>query len=200
MIFIEGPRNTGKTYLLEHYLRDFPNSFMTHKFPFFEFYSALNLSSNSSEANAFSFGKDLALFALAKDNLLPHNLLLDRGFISSIVFSKIFRKEKEERLVEYANLIIESFKDVDIDIVYVTPDEVGRKRANVSAIRSKDETEIKSLTNEIILPLTYNIWYKWTLALFANCPNVRIHHFINRFDEASIEEFNSLLNSIKKTI
>ena len=47
MIFIEGPRNTGKTYLLEHYLRAFPNSFMTHKFPFFEFYSALNLSSNS---------------------------------------------------------------------------------------------------------------------------------------------------------
>ena len=197
MIFIEGPRNTGKTYLLEKYIKEFPNNLMTHKFPFYKFNEGLNIPI-STEATYFSFGKDLALFALAKDNLLPQNLLLDRGFISSIVFSKIFRNEKEEKLVQYANLIIENYKDVDIDIIYVTPDEVSRDKNKIPSQRQKDIVEMANLTKEIILPSTYNIWYGWVLELFKDQPNIKIHKFINHFNEDSVKEFNNLLNSIKR--
>lgn len=200
MIYIEGPRNTGKTYLLEHYLKEFPNKWKTHKFPFFDFYKELELEKDFNAANAFSFGKDLALFQLAKDSLLPNNIILDRGFISSIAFCKIFRNCKEEELVRYSEIVKNNFENIDIDIIFVQPDEEGRQRNNIDTIRLKDTTEMQKLvtTNEtVILPSTYNFWYDWSLGLFKDLPNFRIHRFTNHFDEESVKQFNALINSIK---
>lgn len=198
MIIVEGPRNTGKTYLINQYIKEFPNQLMTYKFPFFQFFKELEINTSAEAGNNFSYGKDLAFLSLAKANLLPKNLLLDRGFVSSIVFSKVFRKEKEAKLVNFANSIITHFEDLDIDIVYITPDEMSRLKAEVPSSRDKDESEISKLTDEMILPSTYHIWYGWALELFKDKPNIRIHRFTNNFDEQSVIDFNKILNSIKR--
>lgn len=200
MIIIEGARNVGKTYLLEQYLKNFPNKYFTYKFPFFDFYKELELDQELNAGTYFGYGKDLDLLTLAKSNLLPANLLLDRGFVSNAVFAMIFRKAKEEEMVKYIEIIKEHFSDISIDIVYVEADENGRQINNISGIRDKDLSEIDALnvTNSDIYTNTYTFKYNWVLGLLDKCPNIHIHKITNHFDEESVKEFANLLNSLHK--
>ena len=193
MIFIEGPRNVGKTYLLDQYLKEFPNKFYTYKFQFFKFYEELNLDKELNAGNYFSFGKDLDLLSLAKANLLPQNILLDRGFVSSIVSAMLFRKAKEEEMLHYIEVIKNLSRDLKIDIVYV---EAGEKANRVE--RDKDSTEVSALNlvNALITDSTFNFKYLWAFQQLENCPGINIRRFTNHFDQESVESFNSLLNSL----
>lgn len=198
MIIIEGARNVGKTYLLDQYLKTFPNKFYTYKFPFFDYYKELELDKELNAGTYFGYGKDLDLLALAKSNLLPQNLLLDRGFVSNIVFAMIFRKAKEAEMVKYLEMIKNRFSEVKIDIVYVEADEAGRTRNNVAEVREKDnqEVDLLNVTNSDIFANTYSFKYSWVLELLDKCPNIQIHGITNHFDEESVKEFNNLLNSL----
>lgn len=200
MIIIEGARNVGKTYLLEQYLKNYPNKYFTYKFRFFDLYKELELDKELNAGTYFSYGKDLDLLSLAKSNLLPSNLLLDRGFVSSVVFAMIFRKVKEAEMVKYIEHIKKNYSDVPIDIVYVEADEKGRLLNNVAEIRDKDKTEIDSLnvTNSDIYNNTYTFKYSWVLNLLDKCPNIHIHRITNHFNEDSVKEFSNLLNSLHK--
>lgn len=200
MIIIEGPRNTGKTYLLDHYLKEFPNKFFTYKFPYFDFYQELELDKELNAGNYFSFGKDLDLLSLAKSNLLPNNLILDRGFVSSIVFAMIFRNTKEEQMVKYIELIKEHYKTIPIDIVYIEPDEQSRQLNNIATVRDKDEVEVDSLnlSNSYLSNSTYAFKYSWVLDQLRVCPNFKIHQLTNHFNEESVAEFNNLIDSLYK--
>lgn len=200
MIIIEGPRNVGKTYLLDKYLKANPNKFFTYKFPFFDLYKELELEKELNAGTYFGYGKDLDLLELAKSNLLPQNMLLDRGFVSNIIFAMIFRNAKEEDMVKYIELIKENYKTVQIDILYVEPLEQGRELNNVAKVRDKDITEVDSLnlSNAYLSDQVYQFKYKWVLDQLKMSPNIRVHYIVNRFDESSVEEFNNLLNSLHK--
>jgi hypothetical protein len=200
MIIIEGARNVGKTYLLEQYLKNFPNKYFTYKFPFFDFYKELELDQELNAGTYFGYGKDLDLLTLAKSNLLPANLLLDRGFVSNAVFAMIFRKAKEADMVKYIEIIKEHFSDVPIDIVYVEADEYSRTQNNIAEVREKDASEVDALnvTNSDIYSNTYTFKYNWVLGLLDKCPNIHIHKITNHFNEESVKEFSNLLNSLYK--
>lgn len=200
MIIIEGARNVGKTYLLEQYLKNFPNKYFTYKFPFFNFYKELELDQELNAGTYFGYRKDLDLLTLAKSNLLPANLLLDRGFVSNAVFAMIFRKAKEADMVKYIEIIKEHFSDVPIDIVYVEADEYSRTQNNIAEVREKDASEVDALnvTNSDIYSNTYTFKYNWVLGLLDKCPNIHIHKITNHFNEESVKEFSNLLNSLYK--
>ena len=74
----------------------------------------------------------------------------------------------------------------------------GRFENHVANYRDKDEKEISALniTNSDIFKSTYNFKYSWALELLENTPNINIHKITNHFDDASIEEFNTLINSL----
>lgn len=200
MIILEGARNVGKTYLLSEYLKEYPNKFFTYKFPYFDFYKELELNQELNAGTYFGYGKDLDILALAKSNLLPKNLILDRGFVSNIVFAMIFRKAKESTMIRYIDIIKTHYSDVPIDIIYVKADEIGRRENEVSTIRDKDITEIKdlSITGSDIYINTYAFKYSWVFSLLVNSPNIRIHNITNYFNKKSVEEFNCLMNSLYK--
>lgn len=200
MIIIEGPRNAGKTYLLEQFLRNNPNKFFTYKFPFFDLYSVLGLEKELNAGTYFGYGKDLDLLELAKSNLLPQNLLLDRGFVSNIIFAMIFRNAKEEDMTRYIEYIKETYKTVQIDIVYVEPSEQGRTENNVALVRDKDVTEVDSLnlSNAYLSDQIYQFKYKWVLDQLKLSPNIHIHYVTNKFEESSVVEFENLINSLHK--
>lgn len=195
MIIIEGSRNVGKSYLLEQYLKSFPNKFFTYKFPFFDFYKELELDKELHAGTYFGYGKDLDLLSLAKSNLLPDNLILDRGFISNAVFAMIFRRAKETDIVKYLELLKTHYADVTIDIVYI---EVSNE-VEVE-VRTKDLTEIDMLNiaDSDIFPNTYSFKYGWVLKQLESCPNIHIHKLINHFNEDSVKEFANLLNSLHR--
>jgi hypothetical protein len=186
--------------LLEQYLKNFPNKYFTYKFPFFDFYKELELDQELNAGTYFGYGKDLDLLTLAKSNLLPANLLLDRGFVSNAVFAMIFRKAKEADMVKYIEIIKEHFSDVPIDIVYVEADEYSRTQNNIAEVREKDASEVDALnvTNSDIYSNTYTFKYNWVLGLLDKCPNIHIHKITNHFNEESVKEFSNLLNSLYK--
>lgn len=200
MIYIEGPRNAGKTYLLEKYLKENPNKFYTYKFPYYDLYEKLDLSKELNAGNYFSFGKDLDLLSLAKMNLLPENLILDRGFISTIIFAMIFRGAKEEQMINYIELIKDRYKDVKIDILYVIPNLKNRDNLGLSDNREKDNIELPNLNllGENILENVYLFKYNWVLEQLLNRPNIAIHRFTNNFDEESINDFSHIMNLLYK--
>lgn len=198
MIYIEGPRNAGKTYLLERYLKENPNKFFTYKFPYFDLYEKLELGKELNAGTFFSYGKDLDLLSLAKMNLLPKNLILDRGFVSTIIFAMIFRKAKEEDMTKYIELIKEKYQGVKIDILYVEPNTNKRDSLGLSEGREKDTAELPSLNliGDPILDNTYTFKYQWVLQQLVNQPNISIHRFTNNFDEESVNSFNYLMNML----
>jgi len=200
MIYIEGPRNAGKTYLLDKYLKENPNKFFTYKFPYYDLYEKLDLEKELNAGTYFSFGKDLDLLSLAKMNLLPNNIILDRGFISTIIFAMIFRGAKEEQMTRYIELIKEKYQGIKIDIVYVVPNTNKRDSLGLSEGREKDTNELPSLNlvGEPILDSTYTFKYNWVIEQLLNQPNIAIHKFINNFDEESINSFNYMLNMLYK--
>jgi hypothetical protein len=201
MIYIEGSRNAGKTYLLERYLKENPNKFYTYKFPYYDLYEKLNLEKELNAGTYFSFGKDLDLLSLAKMNLLPDNIVLDRGFVSTIIFAMIFRGAKEEQMTQYIELIKEKYQSVKIDIVYVEPNINKRNSLGLSEGREKDINELPSLNlvGEPILNSTYSFKYNWVIEQLLNQPNIAIHKFINNFDEESVNSFNYMLNMLYKS-
>ena len=200
MIYIEGPRNAGKTYLLERYLKENPNKFYTYKFPYFSLYEDLDLNKELNAGTYFSYGKDLDLLSLAKMNLLPENLILDRGFVSTIIFAMIFRKAKEEEMTKYIELIKEKYQQVKMNILYVEPNVSNRDALGLSEDREKDNNELPTLNlvGDSILDSTYQFKYKWVLEQLLNQPNINIHRFTNNFDEESVTSFNYLVNSLYK--
>lgn len=201
MIYIEGPRNAGKTYLLERYLKENPNKFFTYKFPYFSLYEKLNLEKELNAGTHFSYGKDLDLLSLAKMNLLPENLILDRGFVSTIIFAMIFRKAKEEEMTRYIELIKDKYKDVKINILYIEPNISNRDALGLSEGREKDSAELPALNlvGDTILDSTYEFKYKWVLSQLVDVPNITIHRFTNNFDEESVSSFISLMNMLYKS-
>ena len=200
MIYIEGPRNTGKTYLLDRYLKEFPNKFYTYKFPYYSLYEKLELNKELNAGTYFSFGKDLDLLALAKANLLPENLILDRGFTSSIIFAIMFRQAKPESMSNFIDIISTTYKDVKIDILYIEPNITERDKLGLSENREKDKEELPSLNlvDNIITDKVFDFNYNWVFQQLANCSNISIHRFTNNFDEDSVNRFTSLMNVLYK--
>ena len=196
MIYIEGARNAGKTYLIDRYLKEFPNKFFIYKFPYFLLYNKLNLGKELNAGSYFSFGKDLDLLSLAKANLLPKNLFLDRGFVSSIVFAILFRRARPEDMTNFIEMIKESYKDVEINILYIEPNVQARSKLGLDD-REKDQIELPALNllNNTITDKSYEFYYKWVFSQLLNSPNITIHTFTNNFDEESVLAFNSLVNS-----
>ena len=123
--FIEGPRNTGKTYMLDsmfHWLLgnvEMKHNFMRYKFDFggmFKNITEHNLLPNdigNFDWHVLSMGKDLALMdMLKKDVLKEKDYVFDRSFLSSAVYSTISNRITFECACKYIELIVENYSSV----------------------------------------------------------------------------------------
>lgn len=79
IVLIEGPRKSGKSYLL----KDLNNVF---KFDFLSSFVGLNLEQNSNNTHFFGLGKEIMLMQLNKDLFIKDTLLIDRGIITNAVW------------------------------------------------------------------------------------------------------------------
>ena len=113
-IIIEGPRNVGKTFLLEGI-----DHFKFDIIPFCK-----SFSPEGRDLGYFSIGKDLMALQLCQ----KYPTILDRGFLSSLVYGKIenrFSAREEERFIYN---IQEILKDVAIVFIHgVNPFSRGPK-------------------------------------------------------------------------
>lgn len=161
MILIEGPRNVGKTFLLDHF------SYPVNKFKAFDYMKTLRL--NKFAEWGFSCGKDLMFNMVAK--YLPPDYILDRGFLSSIVYSILLERTTEKEANRFLSLI----DPTDMKIIYITG-------VNPST-RKKDALDYLDYGKQLVLYDKY----------IEKVPHIS---FTNNFDEESITRFNNLLEGI----
>lgn len=84
LYIVEGPRNSGKTYLLENSNISIPR----YKFVFNEFVNDFYIGPNDDiELFYYTIGFDNGLLDLVKKQIIDKPIIMDRGFISDIVYA-----------------------------------------------------------------------------------------------------------------
>lgn len=185
IIFVEGPRNVGKTYLTQR------SQFQPwyHKLNFSFYHSLLEFQSeafyNSEKVSevlslAFSFGKDLQLLQLLKGDRIRAPLIVDRSWLSSIVYARFFERCSDSYLDKYITHVHEILYEME-----------GRwhvllvKGVNPQLRETKDQfSKHEDYDKESYL---FDRYRGFTIA-DKDCTV-----FENQFDELSIKRFNQTL-------
>ena len=171
MIIIEGPRNVGKTYLLNKL-----------EFPYYKlsYHKLMTMYSFSTdETVGFQYGKDYTLLQLNVSGFLPDNLIVDRSFISSIVYSRIFKRKNPGTLNKYFyDVLMRYWHNIKLVFVYGENPVQDRVKDTMDDLLYKDQLE------------TYE---KYITRLSQR----DVTWFENKFDEKSVSEFMKIIHRLK---
>lgn len=171
----EGARNSGKTYLAEKAAEH--NSLPLYKFQFVEWFNRLNLPDNGRETHLFALGKEVQLLQVNRDGILPP-IILDRGFLTVLVWGVLSKRIFFEEAIEQLNQIIELGLLENCKIYYIHGDNPNKMD------RNKDNWDFRDNTSD-----EKYLYEKFITYLLNNHPNFEkfsIHSFENKFDETSI--------------
>lgn len=167
----EGARYVGKTYLLSKVKDMFP----VYKFPFKNYYDLFfpDITKNDNrEIFHAAAGFDLSVHDLYKNDLVENGIVLDRGFLSNIIFGLQAKRIDFEYADKMFDFILESYGDT-FHIMYIeAEDRTDDRNKDVWNFYNKSETV--SLYNRYIPKLVE--MGKATV-------------FQNKFDDESVKEF-----------
>lgn len=191
IILIEGPRNTGKTFLMDSLEED--SGFIKYKFPYLAFVDriAANWPTSDDEKikklleqnkqdkmGAFSLGRDLALLHFGQ--ALNQNVIIDRCVFSSLVFGKIFNRYTENEINNVIKLLKEEKLFENVLVFYVTGENPEKRE-------SKDW--------KVFDELKYELQVKYFDEFLGQFDHFQ---FVNKFDEESVERFKVKINEMCK--
>jgi hypothetical protein len=169
VIIIEGPRNVGKTFLLSHLNKN------VHQLKFVEFKEHFNLDKNL--ALGFSYGKDIAQLQLAKEGYL-NNLIMDRGFLSSIVYSIILGRDSKDNLQKYFDYILDNGLLENSKIIYI-----------------HGKNPVRRVNKDFLDDLEYDVQEKlYTEFISRMIPSKHLEILENKFDDSLINTFVDIIN------
>lgn len=193
IIFIEGPRSTGKTHLLEKFFEQNTNpNVLYYKFMFAKYIDELELRDQESGPGVhyFSIANVLTILELNKDILKDKVIVFDRSIFSAYVWSIYRDRMPKERLVEEFRKVLESELYQNCKLVYLT------RRGNIkTSIRGKDYFD--SFENYGAEEKVFDEILDQFEELTQNdSKKNKCFHFINSFDEKSITAFNELINHL----
>tara|TARA_Y100001963_G_C6605052_1_gene364365 strand:- start:22 stop:570 length:549 start_codon:yes stop_codon:yes gene_type:complete len=174
---IEGPRNTGKTYLLEQ------SGKKVYKFPYAKWYDILDLGLDKLAANAFGMGR-LILHDLDNNGYLG-NIITDRSIISplawGVIEGRVTRQKSQELLMQ---MLENGIINVDNNIIYVTGENESSRDRNDHWDSSDYEIEDE---------MYYHIME--TLEYYG----MNVIRFENKFDKLSTVAFKKVLEKCTQT-
>lgn len=134
IIICEGCRNVGKSFLINT-IKDL---YLTYKYPFNEWF--INVYDNDMTNNInkeifyLIFGQDSCLFDMYNKGLIKDQLVLDRGFLSNIVFGIQSKRITLEEAIKNLKWQLEKWPEL-FKIVYITS-------KNTEDLRDKDKWSI----------------------------------------------------------
>lgn len=176
LIIFEGARNSGKTYLAGR-AADY-NNLPLYKFEFVKWFNDLNLSDNSKESHLFALGKELQLLQANRDGILQ-STILDRGFLTVLVWGVLSKRIDFEEAIDELNKIISSGLLDNCKVFYVHGDNPDKSN------RNKDNWDFRDNTSDE--KFLYEKFIKHLLETYPySSSNFSIYSFENKFDETSI--------------
>lgn len=175
LVIFEGARNSGKTYLAtkasEH------NSLPLYKFEFVKWFNQLNLSDNSRETHLFALGKEIQLLQANRDGILSP-IILDRGFLTVLVWGVLSKRISFEEAIEELDQIIALGLLENCRVYYIYGDNPNKSD------RNKDNWDFRDNTSDE--EFLYKKFISYILNVYSNFKNFSIHSFENKFNDSSI--------------
>lgn len=193
ILFIEGPRKSGKTFLINQFIETCTNpNVQYYKFYFADHVKTLGLSTkdHTPDLHYFSLGNIMTILEM---NLLPENKdkiwIFDRAIISAYTWAILRnRLTRQYAQSEYLALLKSNlFKNCKTLLIKVAID-------TEDSSREKDLWDGTHSTSEELQLMTQLInlgWYQLTDGVLGN----DIASVFNRFDESSIANFNLAINT-----
>lgn len=178
IIVIEGPRNTGKTFLMGK------TGIQKHKLQFGLYYDKI-LNSDKKYSLGYSIGKDLQFLTLLQNNFLTkEKFFVDRLFLTSIVYSVLDERFTRDQGKQYLELLLKNFGDVirKMYIVYLE----GKNPIP----RVKDSFDSRFLYDDERL-----LYHYFLNLLIVN--DIEVMQFENEFTEESILNFKEFINDLR---
>lgn len=173
--FVDGFQGVGKTALIDLYCKNHPD-IIQYKFEFSDIFSNI-LKSN--DIIGFQTGKDFSCISLLKKlhNILNNDMLIDRGFISSCIYSLLLNRMSINQIENYIKLISEYITN-DMKFIVV-------QQSNRSKLFRKHNDGFDNLESQVEESNKTNIMNK-IIQIFKSY-NININLFTNDFDY-SIED------------
>ena len=174
LTIFEGSRNSGKTYLAN--LAATYNQIPIYKFEFVDWFNLLELEDSSEEIHLFALGKEISIQQMNRDGILP-DVIMDRGFLTVIVWGILAGRITEENAYRQLDLIISLDLLKNCRIYYIHGNNPNK------SIRNKDNwdfTDHTTTEKEI-----YDKFIKYLIGN-TNPKEFEIIIFENKFDETSI--------------
>lgn len=193
IVFIEGPRHSGKTRLIDEFFKQNTDpNVIYYKFKFAKYIDELDMRDQETGPGVhyFSISNVLTILELNQQLLKDKTVIFDRSIFSAYVWS-IYRKRMDKtRLLNEFKKILGSDLYEHCTLLYLT------KKKEVEVVkRTKDyfgNFEDYSAEKEIFEEvLNETIEY----SVNSKKQNQRID-FENRFDRESISDFCNLINSL----
>lgn len=173
VIFLDGPRNTGKSFLLNYVnqkIVKFPMQIVINEFQNFYdkeqrkvFYTGISLAKDLSFIDFLDYNK---------------NMIVDRSPISSLVYGELFDRMNNEQIEKYIDIVSSGLCTKKYKIILVTGNN-----PQSDASRQKDTSEFSDLE------------YKNQLDLYMKYSNLIDEPIIfeNKFNPESIIKFKKLI-------
>jgi len=174
LTIFEGSRNSGKTYLAN--LAASYNQIPVYKFEFVDWFNLLDLDDSSEGIHLFALGKEISIQQMNRDGILP-DVIMDRGFLTVIVWGILSKRITEENAYKQLDLIISLGLLKNCRIYYIHGDNPNKSDRNKDNWDFTDHTSHeKELYERFIKYLKEN----------TDPSEFEIFVFENKFDESSI--------------
>lgn len=183
VLIVEGPRNTGKTHLLNSLGKFAP----VYKFIFKDLYEFTEKSLDKTLG--MSFGKDVQFLDLHKEDWLEP-MIVDRRFLTSAVYGILFGRMKENEAMDYLLWVQNRFFQTNNP-----PEMIFIQGRNPNNRGFKDQWS-NLLTYEDQL----NMYERFLFEPKLKQMNKYTRMFTNGFNKESEESFLALVESIMGTI
>lgn len=196
MVIVEGAQAAGKTTMIEHFKKygtAFYRDTGTYKFPYVNYFRTFlkkyegDTGDGSRECHHFTTGYDVALLSLAKSVDLS-KLVVDRGFITNIVFSIVEHRADENEGLQYIDWLgTEGLLD-RASIVYVR-----RENKDFTPERNKDEWEFLHKAGGYA---EQDALYKKFIDYAKSKYFVQVREVFNQFDTKSLLAFDDAVEEL----
>jgi thymidylate kinase len=193
IVIIEGHRHSGKTFLIEKFLEQNTNPKVHYyKFQFAKYIDDLNMRDQETGAGVhyFSIANVLTILELNQTLLKDHILIFDRCIFSAYVWSIYRERMGPFRLVEEFRKILTSDLYRDSKVLYVERNEeieiTKREKDYFGNFENADHEK----------ELFERIFSEFKPEMTDSARNNDFDRMINYFDDASIDKFNLMVNSL----
>lgn len=193
IIFIEGPRHTGKTHLMEEFFKQNQNpNVLYYKFAFAKYIEELGMRDQETGPGVhyFSIANVLTILELNKEILKDKVIVFDRSIFSAYVWSIYRERMDKQRLLNEFEKVLNSDLYQNCALVYLT-----RKEMETPEKRDKDYfgnfenyAAEKKVFEEVL-----EMASQYTSDSSKRNFNIM---YLNNFDTKSVAVFCQMLNDI----